>query len=59
MDRDKRKAGKIGGARRAEILPPTRRAEIARHAALSRWADKVNAAPSCQIRCVGSSAKNR
>ena len=37
MDRDKRKAGKIGGARRAEILPPERRAEIARKAAATRW----------------------
>lgn len=34
---DKRKAGKIGGARRAEILPPERRAEIAREAAMKRW----------------------
>jgi hypothetical protein len=34
---DKREAGKIGGARRAEILPPKRRAEIAREAALARW----------------------
>jgi hypothetical protein len=33
----KREAGKIGGARRAEILPPDRRTEIARSAALARW----------------------
>src|SRR5258708_17812058 len=37
---DKRKAGKIGGARRAEILPPERRSEIARQAAASRWGGK-------------------
>src|SRR5262249_32226768 len=40
---DKRKAGKIGGARRAEVLAPDRRAEIARKAAAARW-DKVYAA---------------
>lgn len=34
----KREAGKIGGARRAEILPAERRAEIAREAAEARWA---------------------
>src|SRR5215211_7864295 len=34
---DKREAGKIGGTRRAEILPPERRAEIARRAAETRW----------------------
>ncbi len=37
---DKRKAGKVGGARRAEVLPPNRRAEIARKAAAARW-DRV------------------
>ena len=37
MDKDKRKAGKIGGTRRAEILPPERRSEIARKAAAARW----------------------
>jgi len=37
VDKIKRKAGKIGGARRAEILPPTRRSEIARAGALARW----------------------
>jgi P63C domain len=37
VDRDKRKAGKIGGARRAEILSPSRRLQIARHAAAARW----------------------
>ena len=41
MDKDKRKAGMIGGARRAEILPPERRAEIARLAAMSRWGAKA------------------
>ena len=40
MDKIKRKAGMIGGARRAEVLPPERRAEIARKAALQRWGDK-------------------
>jgi hypothetical protein len=40
VDRDKRKAGKIGGARRAEILPPERRSEIARQAAEIRWAGR-------------------
>jgi hypothetical protein len=38
---DKRKAGKIGGVRRAEILPPERRSEIAREAAISRWSDRI------------------
>jgi hypothetical protein len=38
---DKRKAGQIGGTRRAELLPPDRRAEIAREAALARWAGKA------------------
>lgn len=37
MDKDKQKAGQIGGARRAEILPAERRAEIARKAAAARW----------------------
>ena len=37
MNKDKQVAGKIGGARRAEILPPQRRSEIARQAAVSRW----------------------
>lgn len=31
------KAGKVGGKRRAAILPPERRAEIARLAAEARW----------------------
>jgi hypothetical protein len=35
---NKREAGKIGGARRAEVLPAERRAEIAREAAEARWA---------------------
>ncbi len=34
---DKREAGKLGGARRAELLAPDRRAEIARRAAEARW----------------------
>lgn len=37
---DKQRAGQIGGTRRAEILPPDRRSEIARKAAESRWAGK-------------------
>jgi P63C domain len=40
LDKIKRKAGKIGGARRAEILAPERRTEIAREAAQSRWGSK-------------------
>ncbi len=36
-DEDKQRAGKIGGARRAEILPAARRAEIARQGAAARW----------------------
>ena len=40
MDKDKQKAGMIGGTKRAEILPPERRAEIARLAALSRWGER-------------------
>jgi P63C domain len=37
VKKDKQKAGQIGGTRRAEILPPDRRAKIARSAALARW----------------------
>jgi hypothetical protein len=37
VDKDKQKAGQIGGAKRAEILPPERRAEIAKRAAEARW----------------------
>lgn len=37
MDKDKQKAGQIGGARRAELLPANRRAAIARQAAEARW----------------------
>lgn len=37
MDKIKRRAGMIGGVRRAEILPPERRSEIARNAASARW----------------------
>jgi hypothetical protein len=40
LDKVKRKAGMIGGARRAEVLPPERRAEIARQGALKRWGEK-------------------
>lgn len=39
-DDDKRRAGQIGGAKRAEVLPPERRSEIARQAAEARWAGK-------------------
>jgi hypothetical protein len=39
-DENKQRAGQIGGARRAEILPPNRRAEIARKAATTRWGGK-------------------
>jgi hypothetical protein len=41
VDKIKRDAGKIGGARRAELLPPERRAEIARQAAASRWGERL------------------
>ena len=41
MYKDKQVAGKIGGARRAEILPPQRRSEIARQAAVSRWGGRI------------------
>jgi hypothetical protein len=37
MDDVKREAGKIGGAKRAQVLPPERRAEIAQRAAEARW----------------------
>jgi hypothetical protein len=37
---DKQRAGRIGGARRAELVPPERRAEIARLAAEARWAGR-------------------
>jgi hypothetical protein len=40
VDKDKRKAGKIGGVRRAELLPAERRAEIARLAAEARWSGR-------------------
>ena len=40
-DEDKQRAGQIGGARRAEILAPNRRAEIAREAAAARWGAKL------------------
>src|SRR5689334_24208093 len=35
----------IGGARRAELLSPGRRAEIAREAAMRRWADEGKPQP--------------
>lgn len=41
MNKDKQMAGKIGGARRAEILQPQRRSEIARQAAVSRWGGMI------------------
>lgn len=41
LDKIKRRAGQIGGARRAEILPPERRAEIATVAAIARWGAKT------------------
>src|ERR1700732_1094581 len=40
-DEDKQRAGQIGGAKRAEILPPERRAEIAQKAAVARWGAKL------------------
>jgi P63C domain len=40
MDDDKQKAGKIGGIKRAELLSPERRAEIARQGAEARWSGK-------------------
>jgi hypothetical protein len=43
----KREAGKIGGARRAEILPADRRSEIAKQAASARW-DKVKDVPRAE-----------
>jgi hypothetical protein len=41
LDKIKRKAGMIGGARRAEVLPPKRRSEISRNAAIARWGSKT------------------
>jgi hypothetical protein len=45
MDKDdkKRIAGQIGGAKRAKVLPPERRAEIASKAANARWGKVVSA----------------
>lgn len=40
-DESKRRAGQIGGAKRAEILPPKRRSDIARQAAIARWGAKA------------------
>jgi len=40
LDKIKRRAGQIGGAKRAAILPPERRAEIAQQAAIARWGNK-------------------
>jgi P63C domain len=41
----KESAGRKGGNRRAEILPPSRRSQIAREAALQRWADEGKVVP--------------
>lgn len=41
-DEDKQRAGQIGGAKRAEILPPKRRVEIAQKAAVARWGAKLS-----------------
>jgi hypothetical protein len=41
----KEEAGRKGGARRAQILPPKRRSEIAREAAMTRWADEGKPQP--------------
>jgi hypothetical protein len=41
----KASAGRRGGQRRSEILPPSRRSEIAREAALRRWADEGKSPP--------------
>jgi hypothetical protein len=41
----KETAGRRGGNRRAEILPPERRSEIARQAAMMRWADEGKPQP--------------
>jgi hypothetical protein len=40
---DKKRAGQIGGAKRAKALAPERRAEIAREAANARWGRVVSA----------------
>jgi hypothetical protein len=40
-DGDKQRAGQIGGAKRAEILPPARRTEIAQKAAIARWGARL------------------
>ena len=42
---NKEGAGRKGGRRRAEILPPDRRSEIARQAAMSRWAEEGKPQP--------------
>src|ERR1700756_5354737 len=41
VEKDKQKAGQIGGARRAEKLPAQRRAEIARLGAEARWGGRT------------------
>jgi hypothetical protein len=41
----KEDAGRKGGHRRADVLPPARRSEIAREAALQRWAEQGKAVP--------------
>jgi hypothetical protein len=42
---DKQRAGKKGGRKRAEVLAPARRSEIARTAAMRRWADEGKMPP--------------
>jgi hypothetical protein len=41
VDKTKQEAGKVGGAKRAEVLAPERRAEIAQRAAAARWLPKA------------------
>ncbi len=40
-----REQGKIGAAKRQEVIPPERRSEIARKAAVTRWANRVKETP--------------
>jgi hypothetical protein len=53
VDKDKQKAGMIGGTRRAEILPPDRRSEIAKTAALARWGKDIPRATHAGILKIG------
>jgi hypothetical protein len=39
-----RRQGRIGGAKRTELLTPERRSEIARNAAVTRWANRDTSA---------------